>query len=74
LAPRQLLLIHGTADTILACETSKMLYERAQEPKTIKLFEGADHRLGQCVEQMIITVEDWLVARIGAGRRANPRP
>lgn len=64
LAPRPLLLIHGTADRILSLKTSKMLYERAQEPKTIRLFEGADHRLGQCIEQVTTIVEDWLVARV----------
>jgi len=64
LSPRPLLLIHGTADAILSCETSKMLYERAQEPKTIRLFEGADHRLGQCIEQVATLVEDWLVERV----------
>jgi alpha-beta hydrolase superfamily lysophospholipase len=69
LAPRPLLLIHGTADTILSCETSKMLYERAQEPKTIKLFEGADHRLGQCAEEMIQTAEAWLIDQLKEPQR-----
>jgi len=64
LAPRSLLLMHGTADTILSCETSKMLYERAREPKTIRLFEGADHRLGQCADEMTKTAESWLIEKL----------
>ena len=44
LAPRPLLLLHGTADTILPHECSERLYERAQEPRTLKLFPGVGHR------------------------------
>ena len=47
LAPRPLLLIHGTADTVLRDESSRLIFERAGEPKTLKLFSGANHGLTQ---------------------------
>lgn len=64
LAPKPLLLIHGTADTILSHESSQALYERAGEPKTIKLFPGAGHRLGEVVEELIAEVQTWLGAKL----------
>jgi hypothetical protein len=41
-----------------------MLYERAGEPKTLKLFEGADHRLSQVGDELFALVEDWITAKI----------
>jgi uncharacterized protein len=63
LAPKPLLLIHGTADTILSDECSRMLYERAGEPKMLKLFDGADHRLSNHGDELFTLVQDWIVSR-----------
>ncbi len=60
LAPKPLLLIHGTADPILSHECSELLYQRAREPKTLKLLEGAGHILVEAADEMTATVEDWL--------------
>lgn len=64
LAPRPLLLIHGTADTVLPDRCSRMLYERAREPKTLKLFDGADHRLREVPDELFSLVRDWLEANV----------
>ncbi|HJU29253.1 MAG TPA: hypothetical protein VJ718_08785 [Candidatus Binataceae bacterium] len=64
LAPRPLLLIHGTADTILPDRCSRILYERARDPKTLKLFEGADHRLREVPDELYTLVSDWLEANV----------
>ncbi|HYA35007.1 MAG TPA: alpha/beta hydrolase [Candidatus Binataceae bacterium] len=64
LAPKPLLLIHGTADTILSHQSSEMLFERAGEPKTLKLFAGAGHSLKELGDEMTGLVIDWLVANI----------
>jgi alpha/beta superfamily hydrolase len=64
LAPRPLLLLHGTADTILSHECSQALYERAQEPRTLKLFPGVDHRFTQAGDELLETVRDWLLGRV----------
>jgi dienelactone hydrolase len=63
LAPKPLLLIHGTADTILPDDCSRMLYEQAGEPKMLKLFDGADHRLSGRTDELFTLVRGWIEAR-----------
>jgi len=63
LAPKPLLLVHGTADTILSHESSQALYDRAQEPRTIKLMPGADHIFRGHGSELFDTVRDWLVEK-----------
>lgn len=60
LAPKPLLLIHGTSDTILSDECSRKLYARAGEPKMLKLFDGADHRFSNRGDELFTLVEDWI--------------
>jgi pimeloyl-ACP methyl ester carboxylesterase len=64
LAPRPLLLLHGTADAVLPHACSEMIFERASEPKTLKLFPGADHRLSHSGDELFHTVRDWLLSHI----------
>ncbi len=64
LQPKPLLLIHGTADEILPPRSSELIYERAQEPKRLMLFEGADHRLSGKGEELFALVDEWLATRI----------
>jgi fermentation-respiration switch protein FrsA (DUF1100 family) len=64
LAPRPLLLIHGTADTILSHQCSEMLYERAGEPKTMKLYPGAGHLMIEARKEMTELVSDWLIEKV----------
>jgi dienelactone hydrolase len=64
LKPKPLLLIHGAADTVLPDQCSRMLYERAHEPKTLKLFEGADHRLTAVGDELFALVEGWIVSKV----------
>ena len=58
--PRPLLLVHGTADTILPDQCSRLLYERAGEPKSLHLFEGGDHRLTRFGDELFTLVERWM--------------
>lgn len=64
LAPKPLLLVHGTADTILSHQCSEMLYERAGEPKTMKLFPGAGHILIEVGDELTALVSDWLLEKV----------
>jgi alpha-beta hydrolase superfamily lysophospholipase len=64
LAPKPLLLVHGTADTILSHQCSEMLYERAGEPKTMKLFPGAGHILIEVGNELTELVSDWLMEKV----------
>lgn len=63
LKPRPLLLIHGTADEILPPRSSELIYERAEEPKRLMLFEGADHRLSGKGEELFALVDEWIKTR-----------
>jgi pimeloyl-ACP methyl ester carboxylesterase len=64
LAPRPLLLLHGTADTILPHECSERIYERAREPRTLKLFPGVGHRFTEAADELLETVRGWLLAHL----------
>jgi alpha-beta hydrolase superfamily lysophospholipase len=63
LAPRPLLLIHGDADTILPHQSSEAIFERAGEPKTIKIIRGAGHRLSEAADEIFDLTADWLLHR-----------
>ena len=67
LAPRPLLIVHGTADKILDAEASKDIYSRAKEPKRLELYEGAGHGLGSCAEELFELVKGWLLEALAAG-------
>ncbi|HPD30770.1 MAG TPA: alpha/beta hydrolase [Phycisphaerae bacterium] len=43
IAPRPILLMHGTADTVCPAVMARRLYAAAAEPKEIWLIEGANH-------------------------------
>ena len=64
LAPKPLLLIHGGADTILSHESSEALYERAGEPKTIKILPGVGHRLNESQDEVFDLVSGWLIKQL----------
>ena len=64
LAPKPLLLIHGDADTILPHESSQALYDRAGEPKTLKILPGVGHRLSEAADEVFDLVRDWLLEKI----------
>ena len=40
------------------------IYERAQEPKTLKLVPEADHRFTGFGDELFKTVSDWLIEKI----------
>ncbi len=43
IAPRPLLIIHGTADTAIPVRHARLVYAAAGEPKELWLAEGAQH-------------------------------
>jgi hypothetical protein len=49
---------------VLPDQSSRMLYERAGEPKTLKLFDGGDHRLTQFGDELFKLVEDWIGSNV----------
>jgi len=43
ISPRRLLLVHGADDKVMPLECSKLIFERAREPKELILIPGAGH-------------------------------
>jgi hypothetical protein len=66
LSPRPLLLVHGTADTVLDCAASSDIYDRAREPKRLVLYEEAGHSLTSCADELFDLLRDWLADVVGA--------
>jgi pimeloyl-ACP methyl ester carboxylesterase len=64
LSPKPLLLIHGGADTILPAESSQALYDRAREPKTIRIIPGVGHGLAEAQDEVRDLVSDWLLQKV----------
>ncbi|HCP60702.1 MAG TPA: hypothetical protein DIT43_04025 [Dehalococcoidia bacterium] len=62
IAPRPLLVVHGSNDETVELSHAYRLYERAGEPKQIIVIEGATHRLRQNDEAMT-RVLGWLKSR-----------
>lgn len=59
LAPRPLLLVHGSRDDVVKIDSAHQLYAAAGEPKQLMLIEGAGHRLRRD-ERAVTAVLEWL--------------
>ena len=78
-SPIPLLLIHGEADQIVPAHHSRLLYERAAEPKQLWLVPGAAHIQAMRDAQVRERLIDYLRKSCGeeswrARRDSNPRP
>jgi fermentation-respiration switch protein FrsA (DUF1100 family) len=62
---KPLLLVHGTADTVLDHAASEDIYDRAREPKRIVLYHGADHSLRQNSAELEELLASWLTSTVG---------
>lgn len=59
-APRRLLVVHGKADTRLAFSCGQQIYDMAREPKELVLYEGAEHRLEECRDDLEELLGKWI--------------
>jgi pimeloyl-ACP methyl ester carboxylesterase len=59
-APRAMLLIHGTDDEVLPDDCSRHVYARARQPKELVLYPGARHGLDEAREELLDLLENWL--------------
>lgn len=60
LAPKSLLLIHGTADDVLPYHLSHYLYDdRAGEPKELVLYPEDDHGINRHYSEMLEKLYAW---------------
>ena len=60
LSPRPLLVIHGEADEVLSDTCSRVIYQKAKEPKQLILYPGCRHGLDQCREELDRDLIAWL--------------
>jgi alpha-beta hydrolase superfamily lysophospholipase len=65
LAPRPLLLVHGTADPVLPARASVDVAGRAGEPKELRLLDGVGHDLLEARDEVYELVAAWLVRHLG---------
>ena len=65
-APRKLLVVHGKADTRLPFSCGQQIYNMAKEPKEIVLFEGAEHRLEECRDDLEALLAQWIPDTLNA--------
>ena len=61
-SPRPLLIIHGDADEVVSVDHAYKLYQKAKEPKELKIIPGAMHKL-RLEDTAIVTALNWLKAR-----------
>lgn len=64
LSPRKLLLVHGKADTRLPYTCAQQIHEWAKAPKELVLYEGAEHRLEECREELETLLSTWIPATL----------
>ncbi len=62
IAPRPLLIVHGSRDETVAVSQAHRLYEAAGEPKQLVIIDGAGHRLRQD-DRAVGAILDWLKSR-----------
>jgi dipeptidyl aminopeptidase/acylaminoacyl peptidase len=62
ISPRPLLLVHGDADELIPLEHAHKLYQKAEEPKELKIIPGAKHKM-RLEKAAMDFVLDWLKAR-----------
>jgi hypothetical protein len=64
-APRAMLLIHGTADDVLPARCSEQIYAMAREPKEIRLLPGNGHGLDESRQEVLDLLLSWIPRQLG---------
>jgi dienelactone hydrolase len=59
---RPLLIVYGDNDAVTGARQSKGIFERAAEPKELRVIEGAGHSLDEATDELHEVVYQWLVA------------
>ena len=59
ISPRPLYIIHGTEDNVVPVSHAYRLFEKAGDPRELKIVENAGHRLRR-ESKVIAAILDWL--------------
>lgn len=73
IAPRCLLLVHGTEDRRLNPYCSEQIYSWARKPKELVILEGASHGLWERKDDLLPLLRRWLVERLQPDLLINPK-
>ena len=68
LAPKPLLLIHGSRDRNLPVECSELIYQWANEPKELVIYQGSGHFLRECHDELHDLLRNWLRGKLVEGK------
>ncbi|MYC28498.1 MAG: alpha/beta fold hydrolase [Chloroflexi bacterium] len=60
ISPRPVLIVHGKEDTRLPYSCGMQVYEWANEPKKLVLYDGAEHRLEECKQELATLLTEWI--------------
>ena len=63
---KPLLLVHGSADSVLLPRASEDIFERAVEPKRLVILEGAGHGLSEAADEVHSLLRDFITDAVGA--------
>ncbi len=65
-APRRLLVVHGKADTRLPYSCGQQVYDWAKDPRELVLYDGAEHRLEECRDDLESLLGRWIPETLAA--------
>ena len=65
-SPRPMLIVHGKADTRLPYSCAMQIHQWANEPKRLVLYDGAEHRLEECREELAALLREWIPETLNA--------
>jgi len=65
ISPRPLLLIHGALDRVLPPDCSKLIFERALDPKELVILPGAGHCFDGVAPELHRLLAQWIAQKLG---------
>ena len=66
LSPTPLLVVHGKADTRLPFSCAVAIHDWAKDPRELVLYEGAEHRLDECRDELMDLLRRWIPEKLAA--------
>lgn len=66
LSPTPLLVVHGKADTRLPFSCAVAIHDWAKDPRDLVLYEGAEHRLDECRDELMDLLRSWIPEKLTA--------
>ncbi len=64
-SPRPLLIVHGLEDTRLPPNCARQIHQWAREPKELVLYQGAEHGLRECKDELHELLRCWIPEKLG---------